>query len=408
MAVAIGGLWACQDHGAPAASDTTGPVDVPVRVVSDEPLSLGTGVEIGPDSVFFDSVTRGTFLPDGDILVSLRGGERRLLLLDSAGGFKKVVGREGQGPGEFRRIIQVSLNGETASIWDREQYRASLVTAGEVTDDLPIPRRGRSELVGVTSDGLVVSTPMPTPMSLIPGGVSEGERRPYVLSNAQGDSVAVLAGAPEPPPPGVELFDNRGDPIGAHMLGPLCAPVSAHLVEGRRILIADARRGMLSSLTPDGRLVDLYTTSHRDTVRADYLDLLRRSVMNNDRASDASRQDVLERFGDVGAPFPNVWSNMIRDVQGTVWLERASCYPNWLDWEYSVWEALDDDWSLVAEVRVPTDLTVLSVSGDRVLALSFDELSVPYLGVYPVQALDGAPNQASGARADERARHPTS
>jgi hypothetical protein len=101
--------------------------------------------------------------------------------------------------------------------------------------------------------------------------------------------------------------------------------------------------------------------------------------------TDESKRRARERIGKAGDPLPAVWSAMVLDVQGGVWLQRASCYAAWLSDPTTTWEVIGPQGDLIATVEVPRNVTILSVDGDRVLASQTDTLEVQYLALYRVE-----------------------
>jgi hypothetical protein len=102
-----------------------------------------------PDLEFaaeFSSVTGIHELSDGRIVV-LDPKEKRIHLLDPHGGEPRLIGREGSGPGEFRRLFGlVPLSGDTTLVEDPDNNRFLILLAGRPVGTIPAivirPREG--------------------------------------------------------------------------------------------------------------------------------------------------------------------------------------------------------------------------------------------------------------------------
>ena len=115
-------------------------------------------VEVGRDgsgSTYFTSLVDASLLPDGS-LIALDGSTPRILVLDAKGALLVEVGREGDGPAEFRRPMQVWLeNRETIGVFDAGSQRVSRFDlAGELlSDEIVSGPSGRAGGVGLFADG---------------------------------------------------------------------------------------------------------------------------------------------------------------------------------------------------------------------------------------------------------------
>lgn len=80
-----------------------------------------------PDSTGFVFVSAAHWVSEGRILVA-DARQRRLQLYDSSGRHLRTIGRDGDGPGEFRGMMTVSVVGDTIGVWDLSARRFSLLT----------------------------------------------------------------------------------------------------------------------------------------------------------------------------------------------------------------------------------------------------------------------------------------
>lgn len=80
-----------------------------------------------PDSTGFVFVSAAHWVSGGRLLVA-DARQRRLQLYDSTGQHLRTIGRNGDGPGEFRGMMTVSVVGDTIGVWDLSARRFSLLT----------------------------------------------------------------------------------------------------------------------------------------------------------------------------------------------------------------------------------------------------------------------------------------
>jgi hypothetical protein len=93
--------------------------------LSEAPI-LEIGVREGAEEYQFFRVGGSLRLPDGRIVVA-NTGARELRVFGADGGFLKTVGRDGEGPGEFRWPSRIRLLGaDTLLVWDQSLQRVSL------------------------------------------------------------------------------------------------------------------------------------------------------------------------------------------------------------------------------------------------------------------------------------------
>lgn len=137
-----------------------------VDSLSDEPvLAIQSGAA---RDVIFHQLTDVTPLSNGTIAVAA-SGSRAIYLFDRQGSFKMSVGRDGDGPGEFRAIWgAVALPGDSLVVFDSRLGRLTIISAsGQVGRTLDIsrflpPARGADvypigsgfALVGLASTGM--------------------------------------------------------------------------------------------------------------------------------------------------------------------------------------------------------------------------------------------------------------
>jgi hypothetical protein len=362
--------------------------------LSESPLFLKAGLEVDGDSLFFGPIIPVTFKKNGGIVAVTTAGDFRVVYLDSLGVEILAHGGTGQGPGEFRRPLMITPVGDTIAVWDRLNGRVTFFTEEGFADQVRLALPSTQTYVGVLSNGSIVATPVShmgpaAAMRFSEDRVPQGASRPYHLFDRSGERIATLLGPAEPGTSALELTRVGDDePRRFIQLGPSCLPVTMHATVGDRILIAEGSEGQLFSMDRNSGLAVVFGSPSSEIVRPELVDLLERWLDDETfgALTSASKTEALERIGAAGDPLPTVWSAMIPDLEGGVWLQRASCYSSWgFSDPVGTWEVVDSLGRLTAVVRVPADLTVLSVHGKRVLVSLTDDLNVPYLALYEVE-----------------------
>ncbi len=86
-----------------------------LRLISE--ISIGEAE--GEDPYLFGSIATVAIAEDGSIVVA-DGKDPRLRIFDSNGAFERDIGREGDGPGEFRRITSVGVWNDNILVFDSQ------------------------------------------------------------------------------------------------------------------------------------------------------------------------------------------------------------------------------------------------------------------------------------------------
>jgi hypothetical protein len=125
------------DSGSFVARDSAGivivensapPTEARWSVPSEPELSLG--VVEGEASLQFDEVRGVVRFDDGRIVVA-DGGSRQVRFFDPAGGFLRLAGGPGSGPGEFESITTVFRSaGDTLHVYDQVLRRVTVFDPG--------------------------------------------------------------------------------------------------------------------------------------------------------------------------------------------------------------------------------------------------------------------------------------
>lgn len=124
-------------QSSPKVVTIAAPAARPALTLSAAPLAEGRDDEHCP----LGSVVGMESLSDGKLVVA-DARQAGLCLFDATGRFMRVVGRRGNGPGEFRAIASIDrLPGDSILVFDSKLGRLSVVSpAGAVVRSIPVPR----------------------------------------------------------------------------------------------------------------------------------------------------------------------------------------------------------------------------------------------------------------------------
>lgn len=136
MLLIVGLVAGCTGESSrPAATITVDSAGIAITTIGDSldavpPWAVDTSARItmsSPDSTGFVFVSAAHWVSNGRVLVA-DARQARLQLYDASGRHLRTLGRDGDGPGEFRRIMTVSASGDTIGVWDLSTRRLSLLT----------------------------------------------------------------------------------------------------------------------------------------------------------------------------------------------------------------------------------------------------------------------------------------
>jgi hypothetical protein len=130
-------------------------LDGPAWTLDTEPLlSLGGAEEAGPELFF--RVTAGTRLSDGRIVI-LNDGDKTVRMFDATGEHLVTVGRAGEGPGDFLRLLSVWNVDRGVAVWDPRMGRVTTFgDDGAVVHTTTVRGSSSPSLVSVRDNGTAV------------------------------------------------------------------------------------------------------------------------------------------------------------------------------------------------------------------------------------------------------------
>jgi hypothetical protein len=346
-------------------------VDLTGWTIESDPIIDLAASGTGP-SHEFHRVADATLLPDGTIAVA-DGGSSEVRFYSSTGTFLRAVGKDGEGPGEFRRIVSVErYRGDSIIAFDLSLQRATVFPIGD-----GVPRVIRLGLpfvweVQTLDDGTLVA------MLVWPSvEVEEGEAGlvrmpvPVVHFSPTGeviDTVVMSSGHEE-----VRIPGENG-------------PSSARALFGKQSHIATDRESIYLG-SADFMQFEVYgaTGSIERIVRVPGYDLslssaeldAERAIRMGDNPSPQMRSSI------AALPEPQTrpaYSELLVDSEGSVWARRHEGeMKGFVGRDPKQWEVFSVSGEWLGRVQSPARFTVLEIGEDYVLGIFRDELDVEHV-----------------------------
>jgi hypothetical protein len=378
--------------GVAIAENHLGPEnDQVVWRLSEEP-HLEIGVRDGPVEYQFSDIFAVHRGADGRIVVGERSDPAGMIrFYDPEGRFLHRVGRQGDGPGEFRLPSGLwPYRGDSIAVWDGMARRLSVLgPEGEVgrttplaipSDNPPAPEGMRSMEMGS------IRAPFPDGSFFVaPGRLMRVGSEPihyehrYLRLSPDGEVLDTVGPFPQPEPrEGVTLPTGR-------RLAPF--PGSrARLVHGDRVVAGVGDRGYeLGIYRMDGSLERLVRVRGRERPVTGEMREAYRTWEREQATTEEGRRAIEAALGEVRFPeaLPTYLAVLVRvDAEGHLWVPEYR-----LAWDEGPirWDILDPEGRHLGMVETPEQLRILWIGEDGVLGIWRDELAVPYLRLYGLE-----------------------
>jgi len=351
-------------------------------------FALGEGD--GPDAVTFSDLSDVLVLDDGSIVVANRRKPAQLYRFDPSGNLIGTLGRDGEGPGEFRSVSWVQAVGDTIVAYDPVLARITKFSRADETISsigLPASRFGLGAHwwgIGMLSDGAVLARPL----LAFSGSVSEQGRSEWPLARIS------LDGAPTQITvvPGTEFGPRPGE---SRSMGVLFGKTTAVDLDRNRIFVTTGDRLGTDEYNVAGNLVRSCgtVTSTRRVSVSDVdalLDLLVNSVGKSDRAAAKREAAALRSNAPVAKEFPAAgdqddWgiptSSVVVDDLQRIWIAE---YVGPLDaWAY--WAVFDPDCEYLGRVRVPATFRMAQFASGIAVGASLSSDMVESVRAYRIE-----------------------
>lgn len=351
-------------------------------MVDAEPL-LSIGTLDGPQETQFFELSAVRLRSDGSLVAAEEGG-RRILAFDPAGEFLWTQGRDGDGPGEYRRPASLMvLPGDSVLVYDTQHRRVTvLAPGGEVARSYQpeVPEGSfMNGPVGLVGPGLTL-----TNGGAVFGDGGEGtdgrvERRVarHFLTGTDGrvrDSLPALPGTEFWLVANQDFVSIWGLPFGK---GSQAAGGGGLVAMG---VTEAAEWRILDDTGALNRVVRL-EVEPRPVTGEDW-DRAQEAQLPDDAGAE-QRAQMREVFA--GVPIPDRWpvfSDLLLDDTGHLWVRG---YP--APWDGDApgrWWVFDPAGTLLGEVGFPAGLEVDEIRGDQVVGRWTDELGVERIRIHRI------------------------
>ena len=344
--------------------------------LSREP-TLTIGLFDGPEEYLLFRARGARRLRNGNIVIA-NEGTHELRFYDPNGTYVRGVGREGEGPGEFRWMTEPwSLGSDSIAVWDSQNGR---LTVFDIGGEL-----GRSFRLDPFPEAWI---PRPTPQGILADNsllvsATVGGRSPeglsrrtigYALYSLEGAHLTTLVRRPGSEINTVTQEHSRlsgGVPYGRR------ASVTAF---GNRWYYGSSDGWEIEVYSSDGALTHLFRRDEPNRpVTQKMIDEYRDPILD-------LYPDMLERMARAGLSRPTTeifpetlpaYRSFIAGDDGSLWVERYT-----LPSEQPSWAVFRDDGRYLGVVETPIGGQVTHIGGDFVLVIWEDELEVEHVQMY--------------------------
>jgi hypothetical protein len=265
-----------------------------LRQLRFDPIPLAR-VGDDPEEPLYD--VRGiVVLPGGGFVIG-EGSTNTLRFYDSDGRLTKVVGRAGEGPGEFRRLYWVRRYGDRLYAFDSSQRRLSEYTLGGslvgTVTVLPVPPFAAVLPAGVFSDGTFLARGILGPSSPSHPGIMREEIA--LLRFDRDGSFIDQIGRFE----GTEAYVEPRGTTGRLISYPAFARASEVVVDGSNIVTVENNTPHIHVRSPDGStllsLEPVRGLEPRAVLDRD-VKLMRARFLADETPGNTSRADLFDRM----------------------------------------------------------------------------------------------------------------
>ena len=338
-----------------------------------EAPELDIGVLEGDSMYQLFRVSGATRTSDGRVAVALAGSSE-IRFYGPDGQFRRAVGREGEGPGEFRQLSGIwPFRGDSLVVWDEALRRVTILDSGGSV--------ARQVIFAANPSNPSVLRPLADGrMALVDHRFSFGE------SGMQDQAMEVTLHSPTG-----ELEDSVGRFIFARMgrigeegrslMGsPIFAPRTDIAVTAQTIVLGDGSAAEFATYESGGMLSRIIRwPDHNRSVEDADIDRYREARV---AAIDDENRRREERAYLAAVPYDRrfpVYDRILPTADGGVWL-RAFRRPG--ETGPRQWMVIDAEGRLLGAVAAPERLWIFEVGTDYVLGLERDDLDLEHVRLY--------------------------
>ena len=335
-------------------------------------------VRIGHDETQTESVFREVhdvaFAPGGGVIVV--DGGKRVVLFDSAGRAPRVLGREGQGPGEYRGVRWALVRSDTIALWDVVARRLLFFREnGEALGQLAMADNREGRGLRPFGDGWLDEAEAGQYEDTAPA-------RGFILRRgADGTVRDTILGPYAIPEIGWKVTDPKTG-YGSMVNPPALAISPAWTVSKDAIVWASAKRPRIHVHDREGALKRIIEVPHHpgppsDAQRDAFIATLA------DRYGMSAEAAARSRASTTFADTVPVITRVIVEGDGRMWAGGfAATEP--FSFVGPIWDVLEPDGRVARRVEFPAGFVLHAVRGGRAVGARTLESGVPTVEVYRV------------------------
>jgi hypothetical protein len=384
--VAVAGIAACggepadhftlRDSAGIAVAESHGQAWTPEAAwsIAAEPI-LRIGTVEGPPEDQLHDVQGAVRLDDGTLVIA-NAGSNEIRFYDNLGRHIRSVGRDGDAPGEYRRISGLGAGpGDSLWVYDYGTRRFTVLTArGDVVRLVTLGATlSAPNAVGRLADGSFIIKEQWA--SSLQGEWQPGLTRGttavtrLLADGSAFDTLATVLGRE------VFLSDENGRAV---MGAPLFARASSATVSGNDVYLGNQTTFEILRYSADGDLRRIIRVPNADlSITQEEVDL----VIARELASvPESRHPMVRTHLESMAMPPTrpAYGRLHVDQDGNLWTAEPTRYP----YPARSWTVFDTDGRLLGVVTMPESLRLQQAGSDWVLGVWRDELGVEYVSLH--------------------------
>ncbi len=364
LVIAVALSAACSaDTGQPdAAADTAMP-----RPWATAAAGTATLEATSSDDVFLSYVWDVATDSQGNVYV-IDGGEAAVIALNPDLTHNRLIGREGEGPGEFGRPARVQiLPGDSVLVWDSQLQRITVFPAAGDEPAYVQPLATQERAISVWRLAGSAGHIARSSTTYMADGSDEGSTRTTVLRHVHEADGRVADQVLFDYPAG-EALVHRGEGFVSVAGHPFARESFVGILGGDRVVHTPSDDLEVRILDLGGQVETAlsYETTPIPVTR---------------RELNAAADGLSGAFGELlrdGAPY--VWpalTGMVVDDRDRIWMGIRK-----VDRSTTEWAAFAADGTHQVSVDLPVDIDLYAVRGDRMLGVARDELDVARVRVY--------------------------
>ena len=339
---------------------------------------LRIGVASGEEQYQFFEIRMIDVSPRDEIFVA-NAGTSEIRVYGFDGVYRRSMGSEGDGPGEFRRIQTLRVSDSAVIVQDLNEIEV-FSHVGEHQTSVPYPRAVRGRLLGIGPNLWIFLTTRleciepgrACPRSLFVEAVDPFDgSRDVIVGPLSGERLTLIR---------PEQSDGRMIP---GFFGPPVFESAGHVAAGTNgeFYVADSRSLSVRVYSPAGALLRQVQREHEPVSVSENLLEAVRECMRERRIADSAIEQRLAQHADT---LPAI-TDLLVNLDGGLWIRRGdvgdapvndACYGGTAT---STWDRFDSSAAYVGSTILPANFRALRLTTSGVLGVLTDNRGVEFV-----------------------------